>query len=142
MDITKELWATTPDGKEIFLYTLKNASGAYAMPVLTQDDQFNSGFFCSEQFPAETLVLLRDVPAEFLQIFLPVDHQPPIVERLVITAVQFRPEVSNTHCVELALDPRRFVLVLPGVDLDRHQNGISSVLISTGVNPAGTGAAP
>ena len=29
MDITKELWATTPDGKEIFLYTLKNASGAY-----------------------------------------------------------------------------------------------------------------
>jgi len=29
MDIKKELWATTPDGKEIFLYTLKNASGAY-----------------------------------------------------------------------------------------------------------------
>ena len=26
--ITKELWGTTPDGKEIFLYTLKNASGA------------------------------------------------------------------------------------------------------------------
>ena len=27
--ITKELWGTAPDGKEIFLYTLKNASGAY-----------------------------------------------------------------------------------------------------------------
>ena len=29
MDIKKELWGTTPDGKEIFLYTLTNASGAY-----------------------------------------------------------------------------------------------------------------
>ena len=29
MDITKELWGTAPDGKEIFRYTLKNASGAY-----------------------------------------------------------------------------------------------------------------
>ena len=29
MDITKELWAVAPDGKEICLYTLKNASGAY-----------------------------------------------------------------------------------------------------------------
>ena len=29
MAITKELWGTSPDGKEIFLYTLKNASGAY-----------------------------------------------------------------------------------------------------------------
>ena len=29
MAITKELWGTAPDGKEIFLYTLKNASGAY-----------------------------------------------------------------------------------------------------------------
>ena len=27
--ITKELWGVSPDGKEIFLYTLKNASGAY-----------------------------------------------------------------------------------------------------------------
>ena len=26
--ITKELWGTSPDGKDIFLYTLKNASGA------------------------------------------------------------------------------------------------------------------
>ena len=26
--ITKELWGKTPDGKEIFLYTVKNASGA------------------------------------------------------------------------------------------------------------------
>ena len=29
MAITKERWGTAPDGKEIFLYTLKNASGAY-----------------------------------------------------------------------------------------------------------------
>ena len=29
MAITKELWGKTPDGKEIYLYTLKNASGAY-----------------------------------------------------------------------------------------------------------------
>ena len=29
MDIKKEIWGKTPDGKEIFLYTLKNASGAY-----------------------------------------------------------------------------------------------------------------
>ena len=29
MEITRELWATAPDGKEIFRYTLKNASGAY-----------------------------------------------------------------------------------------------------------------
>ncbi|MBR1569188.1 MAG: galactose mutarotase [Bacteroidales bacterium] len=29
MDIKKELWGTSPNGKEIFLYTLKNASGAY-----------------------------------------------------------------------------------------------------------------
>ena len=29
MEITKELWGTAPDGKEIFRYTLKNASGAY-----------------------------------------------------------------------------------------------------------------
>ncbi len=29
MAINKELWGTAPDGKEIFLYTLKNASGAY-----------------------------------------------------------------------------------------------------------------
>ena len=29
MTITKELWATAPCGKEIFLYTLKNESGAY-----------------------------------------------------------------------------------------------------------------
>ena len=27
--ITKELWGAAPDGKEIFLYTIKNASGAY-----------------------------------------------------------------------------------------------------------------
>jgi aldose 1-epimerase len=29
MDITKELWGKGPDGKEIFRYTMKNASGAY-----------------------------------------------------------------------------------------------------------------
>ena len=29
MDIKKELWGVAPDGKEIFLYTLTNASGAY-----------------------------------------------------------------------------------------------------------------
>ena len=29
MAITKELWGTAPDGKEIYRYTLKNASGAY-----------------------------------------------------------------------------------------------------------------
>ncbi|MGN0202128.1 MAG: aldose epimerase family protein [Candidatus Cryptobacteroides sp.] len=29
MDIRKELWGTAPDGKEIFLYTMKNASGAF-----------------------------------------------------------------------------------------------------------------
>ena len=29
MEITKELWGTAPDGKEIYKYTLKNASGAY-----------------------------------------------------------------------------------------------------------------
>ena len=29
MTITKELWATLPCGKEIFLYTLTNGSGAY-----------------------------------------------------------------------------------------------------------------
>ncbi len=29
MDIQKELWGKTPDGKEILLYTLKNAKGAY-----------------------------------------------------------------------------------------------------------------
>ena len=29
MEITKQLWGTSPSGKEIFLYTLKNASGAY-----------------------------------------------------------------------------------------------------------------
>ena len=27
--ITKELWGTLPGGKDVFLYTLKNASGAY-----------------------------------------------------------------------------------------------------------------
>ena len=29
MNIKKELWGTTPEGKEILFYTLKNASGAY-----------------------------------------------------------------------------------------------------------------
>ena len=29
MEITKELWGMAPDGKEIFRYTMKNASGAY-----------------------------------------------------------------------------------------------------------------
>ena len=29
MSIVKELWGTAPDGKAIYLYTLKNASGAY-----------------------------------------------------------------------------------------------------------------
>ena len=29
MTITKESWGQAPDGKEILLYTLKNASGAY-----------------------------------------------------------------------------------------------------------------
>ena len=29
MEITKELWGVSPDGKEIYRYTLKNASGAY-----------------------------------------------------------------------------------------------------------------
>ena len=29
MDISKELWGVSPEGKEIYRYTLKNASGAY-----------------------------------------------------------------------------------------------------------------
>ena len=29
MNIKKELWGTTPEGKEVLFYTLKNASGAY-----------------------------------------------------------------------------------------------------------------
>ena len=29
MELTKELWGKTSCGKEIYLYTLKNASGAY-----------------------------------------------------------------------------------------------------------------
>lgn len=29
MDISKKLWGKAPDGKEIYLYTIKNASGAY-----------------------------------------------------------------------------------------------------------------
>ena len=29
MEITKELWGKAPDGKEIYRYTMKNASGAY-----------------------------------------------------------------------------------------------------------------
>ena len=29
MEITKELWGTAPDGKEIYRYTLRNESGAY-----------------------------------------------------------------------------------------------------------------
>ena len=29
MELTKELWGKTPCGKEIYLYTLKNESGAY-----------------------------------------------------------------------------------------------------------------
>ena len=29
MEITRELWGTAPDGKEIFRYTLRNAAGAY-----------------------------------------------------------------------------------------------------------------
>ena len=29
MAITQEHWGTSPCGKEIYLYTLKNASGAY-----------------------------------------------------------------------------------------------------------------
>lgn len=29
MKLTKELWGKTPDGKEIFKWTLKNESGAY-----------------------------------------------------------------------------------------------------------------
>ena len=29
MEITKELWGTAPDGKEIYRYTMRNASGAY-----------------------------------------------------------------------------------------------------------------
>ena len=29
MKITKELWGTSPDGKEIFLYTIENESGAF-----------------------------------------------------------------------------------------------------------------
>lgn len=29
MELTKELWGKTACGKEIYLYTLKNASGAY-----------------------------------------------------------------------------------------------------------------
>ena len=29
MNIEKQLWGKTPDGKEIFLYTIKNESGAY-----------------------------------------------------------------------------------------------------------------
>lgn len=29
MEITKEKWGAAPDGKEIFRYTMKNASGAY-----------------------------------------------------------------------------------------------------------------
>ena len=29
MTIQKELWGTAPNGKEIYLYTLKNTSGAF-----------------------------------------------------------------------------------------------------------------
>ena len=29
MELTKELWGKTPCGKEIYLYTMKNAGGAY-----------------------------------------------------------------------------------------------------------------
>ncbi|MBQ1841983.1 MAG: galactose mutarotase, partial [Bacteroidales bacterium] len=29
MDITKKLWGKSPEGKDIFLYTIKNSSGAY-----------------------------------------------------------------------------------------------------------------
>ena len=29
MEIKQELWGVSPDGKDIYRYTLKNASGAY-----------------------------------------------------------------------------------------------------------------
>ena len=29
MKLTKELWGTSPCGKEIYLYTIENAKGAY-----------------------------------------------------------------------------------------------------------------
>ena len=34
--VTKELWGTAPDGTEIYLYTLKNASGAYFVRCFTK----------------------------------------------------------------------------------------------------------
>ena len=53
--------------------------------MLTQDHDLNPMLLRSDQLRAKSFMLLADISAQFLQILLPVNYQPRIIQRLVVT---------------------------------------------------------
>jgi hypothetical protein len=56
--------------------------------MLTQDHDLNASLLRSDKLCPEPVMLLADIPAQLLQILLPVNHQPRIIQGLVVATVQ------------------------------------------------------
>nr|DAX17271.1 MAG TPA: hypothetical protein [Caudoviricetes sp.] len=64
-------------------------------------------------------MLLCDVTTQLLQIFLPVNYQPRIIQRLVVTNIQLGPEILYVlYFVKLFLNPFPFFFMLSGIYLN------------------------
>ena len=57
--------------------------------MLTQNHDLNASLLRSDKLCPEPVMLLADISAQLLQILLPVNHQPRIIQGLVVATVQF-----------------------------------------------------
>ncbi len=57
--------------------------------MFAQDNQLDPQIVCPDQFSHKTLVLLANVPAKFLKVCFSVNHQPGVVQALVVANRQF-----------------------------------------------------
>ena len=53
--------------------------------MLAQDHDLNPMLLRSDQLRAESFMLLADISTQFLKVFLSVNYQPRIIQRLVVT---------------------------------------------------------